>query len=112
MSDHLEKWADKRLQTGSRYWVVVGRDGRRAAFHADKATIEGGCLCLWRTSKYEGVGKLRTPLAEPELVYSVASGGWADFWSASSFDGRAVAVTYDTADVDGCEELREMEDKG
>jgi len=108
----MSNWADRHLQGGKLFWFAIRSDGSEVSFHADSATVESGCLCLWKTSLHQGLDKPRIPLTEPQLVYSIASGGWKTFWSASTLDGRAIAVDSDSGDVDGCNQIRDHEGRG
>lgn len=103
----MSTWQEMSLQCGNRFWYVLRRDESAVSFHADKVTVDNGCLCLWRASKYEGEDRPRTPFTEPELIYALAAGEWKTVWAASSLDGRALAVSHDSADLDQANAVRD-----
>jgi hypothetical protein len=91
------------------YWIAMRTDESFVGLNADSVSIKDGSLCFWRESRAEGVGKPRTPFTKPQLVFSIAVGGWSTFWAASVHDGRALVIDSDSAKVDGCQNLRDCE---
>lgn len=77
---------------GGRYWCVLlaDEDASEVYAHADRITMEGGVLALWRVFHTDELEHPEDDLQECTLTF--APGQWRAAYAASLIDGSAVSV--------------------